>query len=309
MSRVKVLYIAGFGRSGSTILGNVLNEVDGFFHIGEIQFLWIPGTTGNHLCGCQRAFQDCPVWSAVFDHAFRGVDAAHTEAMADLRWHHAPHNRHVAGALLGRYNLAVPRKLVAGLEKLYRSVSEVTGSEVIIDSSKFPSYAYILDRVPSIDLYLLHLVRDPRACAYSWARKKVRQDARVGKEQLMRQFGPVRVSLKWSFQNLAVALLGRTWPDRYIRMRYEDFATDPRRQTGRILEWIGEGDSSPVSPNREVNLRGNHTVWGNPSRLKTGPVKIRLDDKWKAKLDATKKGVVTALTGPLLFQYGYPVWA
>jgi len=35
----RVLYIAGWGRSGSTILDNVLGQVDGFFSAGELMFL------------------------------------------------------------------------------------------------------------------------------------------------------------------------------------------------------------------------------------------------------------------------------
>ena len=35
-----ILCITGWCRNGSTILGNVLNEVPGFFHVGEIHCLW-----------------------------------------------------------------------------------------------------------------------------------------------------------------------------------------------------------------------------------------------------------------------------
>ena len=40
MSRRRVLYILGWGRSGSTVLGNILGEVDGFFCAGELHYLW-----------------------------------------------------------------------------------------------------------------------------------------------------------------------------------------------------------------------------------------------------------------------------
>ena len=39
-SKVKVLYVMGHGGSGSTILGNVLGELNGFFHAGELDTLW-----------------------------------------------------------------------------------------------------------------------------------------------------------------------------------------------------------------------------------------------------------------------------
>jgi len=34
----KVLYIAGWGRSGSTILDNVLGQLDGCFSTGELNY-------------------------------------------------------------------------------------------------------------------------------------------------------------------------------------------------------------------------------------------------------------------------------
>ena len=37
---LEVLCITGWCRNGSTILGNILNEAPGFFHVGELHFLW-----------------------------------------------------------------------------------------------------------------------------------------------------------------------------------------------------------------------------------------------------------------------------
>ena len=52
---VKVVCIIGWCRNGSTILGNVLGEVPGFFHAGELHFLWknAAGKGANQSCGCQ----------------------------------------------------------------------------------------------------------------------------------------------------------------------------------------------------------------------------------------------------------------
>lgn len=46
-AEVKVLYIAGWGRSGSTILDNVLGQVEGFFSGGELSYLWERGLSEN----------------------------------------------------------------------------------------------------------------------------------------------------------------------------------------------------------------------------------------------------------------------
>ena len=69
-NRVKVLYIAGPGRSGSTVLGNVLGEIEGFFHGGELNFIWEHNLIENRLCSCgapaRAAPRDGP--AAVFRH-------------------------------------------------------------------------------------------------------------------------------------------------------------------------------------------------------------------------------------------------
>lgn len=35
-----VLYISGWCRNGSTLIGNLLNEIEGYFHTGELHYLW-----------------------------------------------------------------------------------------------------------------------------------------------------------------------------------------------------------------------------------------------------------------------------
>jgi len=58
------------------------------------------------------------------------------------------------------------------LEKLYQAIAEVTGKRLIVDSSKYPTYSYLLGLLPTIDLSIVHLVRDPRAVVHSWWRVK-----------------------------------------------------------------------------------------------------------------------------------------
>ena len=38
--RSVVLYIAGSGRSGSTVLGRILGRVEGFGAVGELRYVW-----------------------------------------------------------------------------------------------------------------------------------------------------------------------------------------------------------------------------------------------------------------------------
>jgi hypothetical protein len=60
-----VLYIAGFGRSGSTVLTNLLGEADGVFAAGEVLQFWRAMSTETCICGCGRAIKECSVWQGV----------------------------------------------------------------------------------------------------------------------------------------------------------------------------------------------------------------------------------------------------
>lgn len=171
--RIKVLYVAGLGRSGTTLLGNILGQVDGFVSVGEIRLVWDHGLVMNKICGCGARFEECEMWRPVFSEAFGGMSKVDPRKMIHLRESWA-RTKHIP------LMLAPPgRRLIEGrlaeyldsLGKLYRAVQTVTGSRVIVDTSKFPSYGFVLGMAPSVDLRVVHLVRDPRAVAYSWMRK------------------------------------------------------------------------------------------------------------------------------------------
>src|SRR5947209_19958625 len=70
--RVRVLYVGGCGRSGSTLLDRMLGQVPGVLAIGEVVHIWRRGVGEDQLCGCGKAFTDCEFWSEVGDVAFGG---------------------------------------------------------------------------------------------------------------------------------------------------------------------------------------------------------------------------------------------
>src|SRR4051794_15439538 len=71
---IKVLYIGGYGRSGSTLLVQLLGQIEGFHSVGEMWNIWQQCFTENQLCGCGKPFHECPFWSAVVEEAFGGFE-------------------------------------------------------------------------------------------------------------------------------------------------------------------------------------------------------------------------------------------
>ncbi len=306
--KVKVLYIAGFGRSGSTILGNILEEVEGFFHGGELNFIWEHNLMENRLCGCGAPFDECEVWCSVFERAFGGMERADAREMIRLQALGA-RTRHVPLMLSSRGRRALTSRLgkyTARLERLYRAIGASTGSRVVVDSSKMPSYGYALGMVPGIELYVVHLIRDPRAAAYSWL-KEPRPDA--DERSYMNRVNTVKSSLLWDVWNASSEALWRGSPGRYMRLRYEDFVAEPRRTVESILGMLGENAGRlPFVGEREVELGAGHTVAGNPNRFRSGPVRLWLDEEWASRMRPRDRRLVTLLTLPLLVRYGYPVF-
>ena len=305
---VKVLYVAGLGRSGSTILANALGQVEGFFSGGELNFIWKHTLIENRLCGCGRPARECAFWGPVFEEEFGGQSEALAREMMRLQYSGA-RTRHIPMMLTEGGRRKIRGRLgefLDNTERLYAAIQSVAGSRVIVDTSKEPAYGYALGMVPGIDLRVLHLVRDPRAAAYSWAKKKRQPDST--EREFMHRKTPTQSAVLWDAWNTAIEALWRRMPARYLRLRYEDFIADPRRSFEEILNLTDEEDAElPLVGERDVKLGISHTVSGNPNRFDTGTVELRQDRAWQEQMKSRDRALVTALTLPLLARYHYSV--
>jgi hypothetical protein len=304
---VRVLYIGGWGRSGSTLLDRMLGTALGFFTAGELREVWYRGRLENRLCGCGQTFHDCPFWKDVGERAFGGWDTEDARQRAEQRmrldrpWHlplllqpglwPAYRRRHADyGEVLG---------------KLYRAIADASEAPIIVDSSKIPTYAMLLARAPGIDLRMLHLVRDPRGVAYSWQKQVRRVDG--GNTDDMYRYGVASTIVRYDMYNGLTQTAGRVSTP-YLRIRYEDLVARPLETLRAIgvFAW----DSPVVEPgdldSGMIEFADDHTVDGNPIRFQRGAVALELDDAWRRQLDARSRRSVTVGTAPFLINYRYP---
>ncbi|MFJ8687728.1 sulfotransferase family protein [Micromonospora wenchangensis] len=301
---VRVLYLAGSGRSGSTLVTTVLGQYDGVFAAGELRYLWQRGEVENRPCGCGLPLRDCPLWGEVR----RELPVQRAAAIAAglrgrLRMRGLP-------ALLRRHRRGVRPVPAhpddAALADLYAAVARHTGARVVVDSSKLPPYGVLVDALPGIELRVLHLVRDPRATAFSWRRRRG-LDGDADPELMSRP--PVwKAALLWLVWNTVTV---RLWADRaptgYLRVRYEDLTADPEATLARIAAFAGvDPDGGPFTGPATVRLTPTHSVAGNPARHRTGPVPITADVQWRRDLSRWSYALVTALTAAGLRRFGYP---
>ncbi len=304
---VKVIYIAGAGRSGSTVLGRVLGQVPGFLAAGELRYVWRRGLVEDRLCGCGRPFLQCPFWERVLQEGFGGPDGVDLPgALAAERA--VARVRHLPAALAagndGHERSPVVEAHRRRLATLYRAIRAVSGCRAIVDSSKLPLYGHLLASVPGIDLHVVHLVRDPRATAFSWLRAKAQPDGLAS--GLMERRAAWKSALLWDVWNAAALALFSRHPGRYQRLRYEDFVARPQETVAAVLAGAGHpGEAPAFLDSHRIVLDAGHSPAGNPDRLRTGPTELRPDLGWVSGLSPSDRTLVTATTAPLLALFGY----
>ena len=301
---IKVLFIGGYGRSGSTLLDRVLGEVDGFFSAGELRHVFKEGYVENRLCGCGEPFWDCPFWTQVSQEAFGGGvpfdpgELLRVKERVDRYWR-LPQLIWGIGSRRRRADLAW---YLMRLRRFYAAIASVSGARVIVDSSKDVSHGYVLNAIgPPVEPYVCHLVRDSRGVAHSWARPKFNP----GNGQDMDRYSPVRTSAEWVAINALTGLQKRVNP-RYELLRYDEFASDPAGATQRVLELLGESDRDvPLADGRRLAGGPNHTVAGNPMRFGRREIEITADERWRREMPDASRALVTALTLPTLLRHGF----
>jgi hypothetical protein len=288
-----VVFIAGAGRSGSTLLGSLLARRPATLHVGELFYLWDRGLTDGWRCGCGTPVPACPLWRTVVSTTSPPVVP---HRLVDVRERHLRVRqlrrlqRHVVSANPPHDLL----ELASTTERLIRGAAEATGADLVIDSSKRPAAALLLHHLTSLDVRVVHLVRDPRAVAHSWSRPKW-NPADGGWMPHRSIWGS---SLDWLAMNWAVdRYLSPTVPT--LRISYEDLVSDT--QTTLDLIWAHLG--RPASPGGPTIPE--HTVSGNPSRFTSSD--IVPDMGWVRQSPVRTKRLVTIATAPLLGRYGYRV--
>jgi len=304
---LKVLFIAGAGRSGSTLIERLMGQFDGFVSLGEMSWIFEVGVQRNYLCGCGLPYHECPLWVKVFDEAFGGMDNIDADKMRDF-WalNHAFRGPNGLGHLHARGRAELAEKAadcVAVIEALYLAVQRVTGARVIVDTSKSLLTPILMRNSQVVDLHVALLVRDPRAIAFSWATPK--PDPTRGPDAIQDKKSVLNSALWWLASYVTGDAVRQEGNPPSMLLRYEDFTEDPAEYLRQLAALVGETvDPTALFNDDSIELVETHSVWGNPMRF-AGRVVIRRDDRWKTDLPARDRRFVEALTLPYLRRFGY----
>lgn len=310
---MKVLYILGFARCGSTILGNLLGEIPGFVHVGELDRFWRRlARTGK--CGCGIRLTQCSVWSTVVARVQErfhkggwsgvgGSQGAHQEQW--LRWVQELRAAAIKESDIRSRHARDPRAQLYKqlLEETLLQIESIFAAKVIVDGSKAPASGLLLTDMPNIQPYYLHLIRDPRGAVLSRQKRKAQKIDGLFNLKLR---STVLDSRRWYQSNRAAEVVERSGEVKYLRLRYESLISSPRESLLKIIRFLDEIPTElPLIDNSKAWLHENHTIGGNRNRFKSGEIELRIDNTWVSSMKRRDCLVVAALTAPLLKRYEY----
>jgi hypothetical protein len=304
---IKIIYIMGSGRSGSTVLNTVLGNHPEVGAFGELANLVRSGWINNEYCSCGQKVNDCSFWSEVRQEWIARTGREELSYYVKLQ---DMFERFKSWPRLRLESCRPSKKFQLYLEltrSLFVALRKVSGKPVIVDSSKAPERAFALSFIPCLDLRFIHLVRDGRAVIWSY-QKAFQRAPQAGIQKDLFPVSSWKTSLNWALVNCSSALVSIRKPARAVVVRYEDLVKYPKDTLARIGKGTGL-NLTELSCEVESNkpLFTGHTVAGNRLRMKK-TIRLDADFQWCQMLSRRDKIVFLLLAGWLAKRYRYNVW-
>jgi len=304
-TKPKLLYIASNGRSGSTVLEMLLNVSPHMWTLGEFHVLPWEIRRNVKPCGCGARVMDCELWGPVIaehqetlvrgsiDRFRRGYNVDRTLRFKELPELLSGRLRENAAKMADVRRYANHNRVVC--EAVERRAKQLGKTQLtwLVDSSKSPYRLMWLAASDQFELRVIHLIKDPRAFAYSVAKHT---------SGLFQAYRVARAVARWQVENRLFDALTRHYlrPEQVFRLQYEQLANDPDDSLRRIAVWIG----LPAWTCAAASFReANHGISGNPARFDTSG--IQLDEQWKRGLSPSLQRLAFRCGWQLASRYGY----
>lgn len=294
----KVIYIAGYGRSGSTLIDMSISQHADVFGAGEISAMCRHVWRNDEYCACGERIHECPIWSKIMS---RWMETCKLDAFFKLQRSVEP--------------LFAPKRFFGNKarntyseqsRKMFAIIRDVTGASVVLDSSKAPGRGMALASNPEIDLRVIHLVRDPRAVCHAMARP-IPMNIEAGVQKKITGRAPERTAVRWLLYNaMAERLRREVGPKKSVLVRYENFVISPARELARIAEAI-DIDLSDIASKigAGVPIASGHQMAGSRIRMRP-PMQLRFENSWSKEMSEAYKRRVYWITRRQCERYGYP---
>jgi hypothetical protein len=294
----RILYIAGYSRSGSTLLDMALDGSGRVASTGELTYLQDDAASPDRRCTCGAAYVACTRYADWL--------AARPPGEAE-RVREIERRGNLRRLLTGTVAAEEARAYRAYARSLFGQIGSTTGAELIVDSSKSARDAagrpLALSLLAGLDVRILHLTRDPRHTVQSYVTRG--SNWVLEGHHAPRPLETWRPILGWTMANRIARRLGQEiGTERYMHLKFEDVLADPASTFGRIGAFAGI-DLGDVIEHVEASrpFVAGHMVGGNRARLR--PQRIRPDTGAPARLPQAHALFLNVVARPLARELGY----
>lgn len=277
-----IVYIMGYGRSGSTLTDIILNQHEHITSVGALNNLydWIKA---DELCACGSTLGDCDFWNNIIRNSSfmesMGKDSFDQRYTEGLRGYLSSIFRKPSAHTVSSY---IDRQ-----KEIFDAIFANTASNFIVDSSKSTNdcigRAYMLSQIKDYDFKAIFLVRDSAAVAWSAIKKRGSPERKRYTEN--RIYNLLRTTFSWLATNiLTLHLVKKLGRENVFFLRYEDLCTDPKYELenlGLFLNLNIDSVSSAINSNAELSI--GHNLGGNGLRFKPS-IKLKIDNDWKENM-------------------------
>ena len=192
-----MLYIAGNGHSGSTIIDIILGSTKGYFSAGELTYITRKGLKKEY-CSCNELISDCEVWNKIFELWISNMNISFSK-YSELRNCYEG-NKYFFKVLFCYFFPSKNFNLyISNTKFLFEAIHTVTNASVIIDSSKVSSRALILNKI--VPVSIIFLLRNFKGVLNS-EKKNIKKDILNGIEMNSKPKKTLSVFKNWFITNL-----------------------------------------------------------------------------------------------------------
>ena len=302
MNKNKIVYVGGYGRSGSTLLCAVLGGSGQAVPVGELKAIFAYYHQAR-ICSCGENLEACEYWGEIVQEFLsENPDITLDEASRVTETIENYNNW-----LTLRYRNTEEEKKY---QRIWQSIIDIvcakSGCNYIIDASKSSTIA--CNRAAAlagfVDVELIHLVRDPRAVMASMLSAQKRRMQKHGIRPVA--FRGLRTLVSWSFTNIYIHMISFFGIKKVkARVSYEELTNNPKK-TIELIDQAVDIDCSHVIENIEKSIPfdAGHIFSGDLLRMKGEYQISAFSPKWRNQLNGIQHGMVW-LTYPIARYYGF----
>lgn len=289
------VYINGYMRSGSTLLGMLVGRQPAVAYLGEMRNFQ-EYLTEEKGCYCGAHIPDCPFWREVLERlepdlrelpTKPGYTMGHRAVKYLSVWQTPTRLLHALSAFIPP--LRHDFDAIEQIARLYAAAAAHSGKSFVCDSSHRNELAKLLALYYPGAVRLLHIVRDGRGVCNSLMRR--------------RGWSMYYAAGRWKRFNQFTMMTHRGVPAEHIlRVRYEDLCREPQKEIERVCAFLG----IEFAPEQTVLTASDaHFIGGSPTLRQESALALQLDEKWRKSLSRKDLQVFTEIAGSFNERYGY----